>query len=100
MLRNSTNNLIYNKMKKSIYLILIIPVLFIMGMSSNNNTNETPKALLEEKDSFSKRGKSDLVEQLYSEAMEENDKLSKLNDDINKMRSIKQDSLSSYTFSL
>lgn len=85
-------------MKKSIYLILIIPVLFIMGMSSNNinNTNETPKALTEEKDSFSKRGKSDLVEQLYSEAMEENDNLSKLNDDINKMRALKQDSLSSY----
>ena len=96
-------------MKKLIYLLLIVPVLFVMAYSTNKSsstyneqvpTNETPEALLDDKEyrtsSYSKRGNSDIITKLYQEALEKNSKLEKLNEAINNMGKWKSDSLRDY----
>jgi hypothetical protein len=96
-------------MKKAPYLILMIPILFLMAYSTSNKNNldseediakETPHILLvdnnERTSSFSKGKHSDIITKLYKEAIKKNDKLNTLNDAINNIGKVKSDSLQGY----
>jgi uncharacterized protein YdiU (UPF0061 family) len=80
---------------------IFISTIFVLTLASCNNTRtqdrpkqETPKALEDKTSSFglvSKRGYDDLVESLYSELMNKNIDLKKLEDKIDELNKSKND---------
>ena len=91
-----------------IFKILLL-LLFITNCNndSRNNRSNTPNVLNETPDalndnseyksiSFSKRYDTDIISELYKEAMEKNSNLEKLHEEIIKMIDIENDSLSAY----
>lgn len=71
--------------------------------SKSENLNETPQVLGENNDyevksfSKSKRYDSDMIADLYNEALEKNAKLKQLNEQIEKIHQTKNDSISAYS---
>ncbi len=94
---------------KKIFFILLIITLFSCKETTKNkaqtNPNEvlieTPQVLEGREDSkftsISKRSGSDIVVELYNEAIEKNEKLKQLNEQINQIYQIKNDSLAAYS---
>lgn len=103
--------LLYSKkisMKKVFFIILVTTLFGCNEKSKNNNqTNpneilaQTPQVLEARQDSkftyISKRSGSDIVVELYNEAIEKNEKLKQLNEQINQIYQIKNDSLAAYS---
>ncbi|WP_338768666.1 hypothetical protein WAF17_08275 [Bernardetia sp. ABR2-2B] len=97
-------------MKISFFALLIMTLILASCDENKENQNqansdivlnETPQ-VLEDKDNYevrsiSKRYDSDIVVELYNEALEKNLKLKQLNDEINQMYQTKRDSLAEYS---
>jgi len=95
---------------KAFALIIIITTSFSCrnSIKESNTTgteqevnNETPQALDEHSDfksiSISKRYTSDIISELYDEAIDKSTKLKELNDEINKISEFKNESISEYS---
>ena len=95
---------------KSFLILLTFLCLFACGQSAENADTNTPienievaPDILENNDRSSKldsykwRGYTDIVEQLYKEAMKKNNKLKELNEQIQNFPKKQQDSLDTYT---
>ncbi len=95
-------------MKKLFFIVLVITLFSCNETIKNKNqTNpneilaQTPQVLEARQDSkftyISKRGGSDIVVELYNEAVEKNEELKQLNEQINQIYQIKNDSLTAYS---
>ncbi|WP_299107386.1 hypothetical protein [uncultured Winogradskyella sp.] len=96
-------------MKGKIFQLLLLQVLITSCINESANKtpttqevqNETPEVLDDESNyksvSFSKRYDSDIISQLYKEAMDKNANLEKLHKEIIKMGEIENDSISEYS---
>lgn len=93
---------------KAIKFSIIVIIIFVISCSAKDNIdtelnetqNDTPELLEKNPDynlnSISKRYHSDIITNLYNEALKKNTILNKLNDEINDIGYIKNDSIESY----
>ena len=95
-------------MKNQLFSIILICIILISSCSKNKkgtndepeNMNPTPEVLDNNRDlkesSMSRSYRADLIQELYQEAINKDDKLKNLNTRINEIDQIKEDSLKSF----
>ncbi|WP_130735583.1 hypothetical protein [Flavobacterium sp. J27] len=80
--------------------LVFVMLLFVSCSNRKSNEHNTPKALSNGNnlsyDSFIRKGRGDVLDGLYKEALENNSELKQLDAEINKLRKLGNDSLDLY----